>query len=131
MIARQTFIRTKSMSSSGTAITSKIGLKNDGSVGAAADKVEEFISNNEEMRLCADICNGTKHLRLKSPRSDQDPRFRQREFKVHVGGSPTTISAKYTIDTSGGPVDAFELATKCLQAWGNFIRSNISNETSI
>jgi hypothetical protein len=106
-------------------------IKNDGSVRVAADKVEEFISNNEELRLCADICNGTKHLRLTSPRSGQDPRFGQRKFKVQVGGPPTTISAKYTIDTLVGAVDAFELATKCLQAWENFIRSNISNEASI
>ena len=106
-------------------------IKNDGSVGVAADKVEEFISNNEELRLCADICNGTKHLRLASSRSGEDPRFGQRKFKVHVGGLPTTISAKYTIDTSGGPVDAFNLATKCLQAWENFIRSSISNEAII
>lgn len=106
-------------------------IKNDGSVGAAADKVEEFINKNEELRLCADICNATKHLHLTSSRSGQDPRFGQRKFKVGVGGPPTTISAKYTVDTSVGPVDAFELATKCLQAWKTFIRSHISNEASV
>ena len=106
-------------------------MKNDESVGVVADKIEEFISNNEELRLCADICNGTKHLRLTSPRSGQDPRFGQRKFKVKVGSPPTTISVKYSIDTSGGPLDAFELATKCLQAWETFIRSNISDQASV
>jgi len=102
-------------------------IKNDESAGVTAKKVEEFINNNKELCLCADICNGTKHLMLTKPRSGQDPRFGQRKFKVQVGGSPTTISVKYSIDTSGGLVDAFELATKCLQAWENFIRSNISD----
>jgi len=106
-------------------------IKNDGSVGVAADKVEAFINSNDELKLCADICNGTKHLCLARPRSGQDHRFGQRKFKVQVGGPPTTISVKYTIGTSVRPVDAFELATKCLEAWENFIRSNISNEASI
>lgn len=35
------------------------------------------------------------------------------------------VSVKYSIDTLSGTVDAFELATKCLQAWKRFIESNI------
>ncbi len=100
-------------------------IKNDKSVGAAAAKVEGFININEELKICADICNGIKHLELTSPRSDQDPKFGQKKYSLRVGKSPTTISVKYTIDTSSGPIDAFELATKCLQAWESFIQSNI------
>ncbi len=102
-------------------------IKNDESVGAtAAAKVEDFIRNNKELSICADICNSVKHLKLTSTRSDQDPQFGQRKFHLKVGGPPTTISVKYTIDTSSGPVDAFELATECLQAWEKFIQSNIN-----
>ena len=103
-------------------------IKNDKSVGAAAEKVEEFIDNNKELSLCADICNGIKHLRLTRTRSGQDPRFGKRKFNLGLGGPETTISVKYSIDISTGPVDAFELATKCLQAWENFIASNINDE---
>ena len=106
-------------------------IKNDESVGAAAAKVEEFINNNEELSLCADICNGIKHLRLESTRSGQDPRFGPRKFHVQLGGPETTISVKYSIDTSSGPLDAFELATKCLQAWEKFILSNINDQASL
>ena len=105
-------------------------IKNDESVGAAAAKVEDFIKNNKELNLCRDICHGIKHLKLDKPRSDQDPRFGQRKFYLQVGGPETTISIRYTIDTSSGPVDAFELATKCLKAWENFILSNINEEAS-
>ena len=102
-------------------------IKNDESVGTAAkNKVEEFINNSKELSICADICNSTKHLKLTTPRSDKDPQFGQRKFHLGVGGPPTTISVEYTIDTSSGPVDAFELATKCLQAWKKFIQSNIN-----
>jgi len=106
-------------------------IKNDESVGAAAKmEVESFIDQNEELKLCADICNAIKHLRLTTTRSDQDPRFGRRLFHVGLGGPETTVSVDYTIDTSSGPVDAFELATKCLQAWENFIESHISDEAS-
>lgn len=103
-------------------------IKNDENVEITEKekKVEEFITNTEELSLCADICNSIKHLNLTVPRSGQDPKFGQRKFNLRVGSPPTTISAKYTIDTSSGPVDAFELATKCLQAWEKFIQSNIN-----
>ncbi len=103
-------------------------IKNDKSVGAAAEKVEQFIDNNKELSLCADICNGIKHLRLTRTRSRQDPRFGKRNFNLGLGGPETTISVKYSIDTLSGLVDAFELATKCLQAWEKFIVSNINDE---
>jgi len=105
-------------------------IKNDESVGTAAEKVEEFVSGNRELSLCADICNAIKHLTLTSTRSGQDPRFGKRIFHAGVGGPETTISVEYSIDTSSGPVDAFELATNCLQAWENFIESHISDEAS-
>ena len=106
-------------------------IKNGKSVGAAAEKVEELINDNKQLSLCADICNGVKHLTLTSTRSGDDPRFGRREFKLGLGGPETNISVKYRIDTSSGPVDAFELATKCLQAWENFIVSNINAQATL
>jgi len=106
-------------------------IKNDNDVEDAAAKVEKFINNNKEMRLCADICNGIKHLKQTSNRSGQNPQFVGRKFNVKLGGLGTTISVKYSIETSSGQVDAFKLATKCLQAWENFIKSNIHDEASL
>jgi len=98
-------------------------IKNDKSVGVAdiESKVEKFINNNKELRLCADICNSIKHLERTSSRSNQDPQFAGREYKMQSDEYGITISAKYIIDTSSGPVDAFQLATKCLELWENFI----------
>lgn len=100
-------------------------IKNDATVNLPKKKVEDFINQNDCMKICADICNGLKHLRLTSPRSSQEPRFGKRKFELELGKSEPVISVKYSIDTSSEPVDAFELATKCLQAWGKFIESNI------
>lgn len=103
-------------------------IKNDESAGAVAMGVEGFVDDNNELSLCGDICNGVKHLKLTGSRSGQNPQFGQRKFAVKVGGSETTISVKYSIDTSNGPIDAFDLATKCLGAWKNFIESNLTDE---
>lgn len=100
-------------------------IKNDGNVDIAAEKVEDFVSNTKEISLCADICNGIKHLRLTSSRSGQNPQFGRKKFHVKLGGQQTTIRIKYTIDTASGPLDAFKLATKCLKAWQKFIKLDI------
>ncbi len=97
-------------------------IRNDPTASALSTKVESFITNVPEMALCADICNGLKHLVLKSPRSSENPQFGKRHFKVGVGTQRTTIAVEYTIDTASGPIDAFELATKCLKAWEDFLQ---------
>jgi len=98
-------------------------IKNDSASGPLSARVEGFISSTPEMAICADICNGLKHLALKNkPRSGQNPRFGKRLFKVGVGTQPTTIAVEYTIDTSSGPIDAFDLATRCLQAWETLVK---------
>ena len=35
--------------------------------------VENFINNNHELKVCADLCNGSKHKILMSIRSNKDP----------------------------------------------------------
>ena len=42
-------------------------IKNDESIGVAEAEVEDFINNNNDLKLCGDICNNNKHLTLDSP----------------------------------------------------------------
>jgi hypothetical protein len=100
-------------------------IKNDPASSSSSAKVENFINTTSEMALCADICNGLKHLVFNGrykPRSGQNPQFGKKHFKVSLGTQPTTIAIEYTIDTASGPVDAFNLATKCLEAWETFLQ---------
>lgn len=96
-------------------------IRNDPSASSVAGKVEEYISATLELALCADICNSLKHLDLSKHRSGEEPEFGPRKFEVGVGTEPTTIAAHYTINTDSGPIDAFNLATKCLDAWEKFL----------
>jgi hypothetical protein len=97
-------------------------IKNDDGSGAAKDDVEGLINSSYPLSLCADICNSHKHLKLRATRSDEYPRLAKTHYSVH-GGTPTTITVKYEIETSKGPIDAFTLATQCINEWQTFINS--------
>lgn len=86
-------------------------------------KVEDFINKSRELRICADICNGLKHLKLTSPRSEESPEFYGREIKLNLD-QDAVIAIKYSIKTSAGEIDAFELGQKCIDAWESFINKN-------
>lgn len=96
-------------------------IKHDPTVLSLAERVESFITESKDMSLCADICNGIKHLKLLRHRSNEDPKFGKRLFKVGVGTRPTTIAVEYTIETATGPINAYELATRCFEAWKVFL----------
>jgi hypothetical protein len=101
-------------------------LRNDSSVATHVQQsVETHVNSNRSLRLCADICNSLKHLQLTSSRSGENPDFGKKQFSVSLGpGLPTTISLKYEVDTSSGPIDAFDLATECIGAWETFLTLN-------
>lgn len=96
---------------------------NDPATEADDKLVENYINKNRELLICADICNGLKHFRLKKERSKESPKLGGMKAKVHLGTEPTTIAVEYEINTSSGPIDAFDLATKCMKAWEDFIKS--------
>lgn len=100
-------------------------IQNDDTVKLPKKKVEHFINQNECMRVCADICHGIKHLKLKSTRSGEQPEFGARKFSLNLGDSPPTIKIKFSITTKTGVIDAFDLASKCVQKWEEFIKKNI------
>ena len=88
--------------------------------------VENFINQNECMRICADICNGIKHLKLQRIRSDKQPEFKSKHYSLTLGGGvEPIISVKFYVETAKGKVDAFVLATECLRKWVEFIENNI------
>jgi len=101
-------------------------IKNDGQIPPAIrSKVEDFINNTYDLKLCADIANGIKHLKLESlPRTGQQPEFGGRKYDLTLGGEEQIIKIKYSILTQAGPVDAFTLASDCVSAWENFLKNH-------
>lgn len=103
-------------------------IKNDDTVTQLAkDKVEDFIDKNVCMSICADLCNGSKHLKLIKPsRSKKDPKLQGLKVSMKRGEPKPIIKVKISIKTKTGTIDALELVSECVQKWEEFIKKNIS-----
>jgi len=105
-------------------------IKHDCAARVAAETVEQFVNSRAELRQCADICNSVKHLRLTRPtRTGTQPQVTGQEIKLGLG-KQRRISIQLNIQTSDGEVNAFELATKCVHAWEEFIASRLEGAKS-
>ena len=101
-------------------------IQNDDTVELPKEKVEDFINQNECMKVCADICNSIKHLKRESDRSGKDPEFGGRKFFLNLGGPKPIIKVKFPVMTKDGTIDVLKLASECIQKWEEFIKDNIS-----
>lgn len=99
-------------------------LKNDSNFQVNGSTVENFINGNDDLKICADICNGHKHFSLNNPRSTESPTVGGQNISLKLGAGEPEISIKFIIDTNSGPRDGFELATNCLKLWEDFIAQN-------
>jgi len=87
--------------------------------------IKDYIKTVDELTLCADLCNSVKHLNLdRKPYSKEEPKFGKTSAKLYVGTGQDIIEIKYTIGTLSGPRDAFDIATKCMEAWDKFYSDN-------
>jgi hypothetical protein len=96
-------------------------LKNDPAVSARVGDVESMIEGSQNLRLCADLCNGSKHLKLTRHKQSADTKLGKQDFRLAVGGDPPTISAKYEVESDGKTYDAFTLAQACVAEWKSYL----------
>jgi hypothetical protein len=96
-------------------------LKHDPAVSASVLDVETFVKDSQTLRLCADLCNGSKHLTLTAPKESADTKLGKQDFRLALGGNPPTISAKYEVESSGKTYDAFMLAQACIAEWESYL----------
>ncbi len=104
-------------------------IKNDPYCDVWPD-VEEFINANQDLKICADLCNGLKHLSLTRPRSSESPQFAGGKIALNISEgisekASVSIAVSYEIATTNrGILDAFVLASSCVSAWTQFIAAN-------
>lgn len=96
-------------------------LKNDDASRADVADVEEFVSRSPDLLLCADLANGSKHLRLTRPRVDANTKVGRRDYALTLGSGVPKIAAKYEVQAAGKTHDAFELATRCMKEWEEYL----------
>ncbi|MGA2585908.1 MAG: hypothetical protein ABSF88_02610 [Candidatus Aminicenantales bacterium] len=93
-------------------------LNND--LNIKVEDIRELFSSNPELRYCADLCDGFKHLRrTKKLHSKSQPDYEKKVFEfreeIRIPG------CKFIISTDQGDMDAFILASKCMDIWYEFI----------
>jgi hypothetical protein len=97
--------------------------------GVARETVNDFINGHHELRVCADLCNGTKHCRLERKRTAKQPFVAGHNLQSSgrvvdsSDGSvrPEITRCQYDVATDGEWYDALELAERCMSLWDRFI----------
>jgi hypothetical protein len=95
-------------------------------------QIEDKVTNTPALAICADLCNGSKHLKLKKLRSGDQPKLGRKDVTLHLtdhiiiaGGPPkeasTKISIQVEVEHKGQTLDAFQIATDAMDAWTQFI----------
>ncbi|MEU4292111.1 hypothetical protein AB0E63_28130 [Kribbella sp. NPDC026596] len=79
-------------------------IGNDPAAGTASTSVEDFVKATATLRLCADLANGAKHLKLTSTKTgDMQTGISSQSIIVQPG----TVRARATVN-DGGPITATE-----------------------
>lgn len=82
--------------------------------------VKDFGRDSESFQICRDLCNGVKHLKIRTPGSDlADPRLGRKEVAFNV--STGVLSMKVFVQTEDGEKEAFAVATECMTEWEEFL----------
>lgn len=103
-------------------------LKNDPAYKShTPQQIEGHVNSTPDLCICADICNGSKHLSLNRLRSGSEPVFGSRiesACEVIVPGRVVkrTFAMFIVVEHQGTRRDAFELATAALHSWETFIK---------
>ena len=88
--------------------------------------IEQFVTESPALCICADLCNGNKHLKLneRPPRSGSVPALHRVHYRVDSTAEGPLKTTKYTLRTQRGFEDAHTLARECFDAWESFIRKS-------
>ncbi len=89
-------------------------------------KVEDFINRHQEMQICADICNGTKHFHLTKPRhaSDENLSVGREYVPSDWPGNRPHMNEKWFVISGETKLDIFDLADRCMVLWDKFLSNN-------
>ena len=101
-------------------------LKNDPSSGVTGSDAEACVNSSLYLRLCGDLANGTKHMEHRGRAASDTAMGARFEVEVNdtMGGAipkPTRISVQYEVMSSGARHDAFDVATRAMEAWDAFL----------
>ena len=103
-------------------------ILNDPSRPKTRDNIENLIKKSEALGICADLCNGLKHLSLKKTRRGAYFGHRTQRMLLNPDGITMRpgllIVALNKAKKKTKRFDAHDIATKCVVEWHKFIKQN-------
>jgi len=97
-------------------------ILNDPDLSIEKSVLTSFMKDNECLLICADICNGSKHLKLRSATGDESTRLKEGRgsFSIGSNGEPV-FENTFKVESKGKYYDVLELAQECIGKWDEFI----------
>jgi hypothetical protein len=87
------------------------------------DKVKDAAHASALLLICRDMCNGTKHLKLESPRSGSGAAHSHVDMKITPGsGLPPKMDC-FIDDGTGKQISGMQLARDCVSEWERILQS--------
>ena len=80
--------------------------------------LDALFAQTFDLRLCRDICNGTKHLTLNNASVDA-------AFSIGREYDPSSPSGHRFFIIANGKYDLLDLTSRCLRAWDEFIAAHV------
>lgn len=78
-------------------------IEKDEAIICTKSEIESFLAKNDYLKLCANLCNSSKHLVLKSRgRSQQSPKVTEPIITVSVAINPSEREAKASLFKADG-----------------------------
>jgi hypothetical protein len=101
-------------------------FKKDASILVNGNVIEEYINNDPNLSLAADYCNTFKHAGLnRRPRSGKIiEKINTHIYFHHPTDKGISNLSRIEFKVDGKSYDVFDVATECLKAWNNFLKSN-------
>jgi hypothetical protein len=92
-------------------------MKNDS--GAPVKDLEQLMRDTPSLRICRDLCNGSKHLVVTRPSVDSRTSL-LREYVPGPVGTRDLGSIRHVV-IAGGKHDLWALIDDCMAAWESFV----------
>ena len=103
-------------------------IKHDDENNLTKQDMDNFTKRHPELKVCGSLCNCTKHLKITGEKNkkffDKNTEIGDKHLKLGRGGGAPQVKIKFEIVDSKKTYDAFNLATKCLEIWRNFLKDN-------
>lgn len=105
-------------------------IGNDSAVATTGRRLDvQYINNSTILQLCADLCNGTKHLSLSRTRTgDLSTGFSSQNVNVYLSTagsnqSPGHVEHSWEVTCNNVNYDAVQLAGDVITEWDNVLRT--------